>query len=116
MKGRVITGELHRVRGRATVFEEEAPEPSVPVHDDVTARPAPVAVMLALAWKIQGAIDRGEVKDRAEVARMMGVSRARVTQILDLTLLSPEVQENTLRSAPNLWSERALRSHRRFTP
>lgn len=52
--------------------------------------------MLALAWKIQRAIDRGQVKDRAEVARRLVMTRARVTQLLDLTLLAPEVQEHML--------------------
>jgi hypothetical protein len=52
--------------------------------------------MLALAHKIQNAIDRGIVKDRAEVARKLGLTRARVTQLLDLTLLAPGIQEQLL--------------------
>jgi len=106
MKGRVITGELHRVRGRATAFEEVAPPTEPPEGDP---RPAPVAVMLALAWKIQGAIDRGDVKDRAEVARMMGVSRARVTQLLDLLLLPTPAQAHLLCDRRLCTSERSLR-------
>ena len=52
--------------------------------------------MLALAHKIQQAIDRGAVRDRAEVARRLGLTRARVTQLLDLTLLAPDIQEQIL--------------------
>jgi hypothetical protein len=52
--------------------------------------------MLALAHKIQDAIDRGVVRDRAEVARRLGLTRARVTQIMDLTLLAPDLQEQIL--------------------
>jgi ParB-like chromosome segregation protein Spo0J len=52
--------------------------------------------MLALAHKIQQAIDRGVVRDRAEVARRLGLTRARVTQLLDLTLLAPDIQERIL--------------------
>ena len=49
--------------------------------------------MLALAHKIQQAIDRGAVQDRAEVSRRLGLMRARITQLLDLTLLAPNIQE-----------------------
>jgi hypothetical protein len=52
--------------------------------------------MLALAHKIQQAIDRGAVRDRAEVARRFGLTRARVTQLLDLRLLAPDIQEQVL--------------------
>jgi hypothetical protein len=52
--------------------------------------------MLALAHKIQDAIDRGVVSDRAEVARSLGLTRARITQLLDLTLLAPDLQERIL--------------------
>jgi hypothetical protein len=87
---RIVTGELHRVqRGRGKGFTSEAPPEPV-------RRPAQVAVMLALAHQIQRAIDRGAVKDRAEVARRMGVTRARLTQLLDLTLLAPGLQEKVL--------------------
>jgi len=65
-----------------------APEP--------VRRPARVAIMLALAHKIQHAIDRGVVSDRAEVARRLGLTRARITQLLDLTLLPPQAQERIL--------------------
>jgi len=66
------------------------------VAPELVRRPACVATMLALAHKIQHAIDRGVVKDRAEVARRLGLSRARVTQLLDLTLLAPGIQEQML--------------------
>jgi hypothetical protein len=52
--------------------------------------------MLVLAHLIQRAIDRGELADQAEAARRLGVTRARLTQLLDLTLLGPDVQERVL--------------------
>jgi ParB-like chromosome segregation protein Spo0J len=55
-----------------------------------------VAVMLGLANKIQQAIDGGAVRDRAEIARRLGFTRARITHLLDLTLLSPDLQEQVL--------------------
>ena len=37
-----------------------------------------------------------EVKDAVEVSRILGLSKARVSQLLDLTLLPVEVQERVL--------------------
>jgi hypothetical protein len=37
-------------------------------------------------------LDRGEVASMADLARLGRVSRARVTQIMDLLLLAPEIQ------------------------
>ena len=71
-------------------------EPVVAMPTEQERRPARVAVMLALAHKIQEAIDRGVVQDQAEAARRLGVSRARLTQLLDLTLLAPGIQEELL--------------------
>jgi hypothetical protein len=53
-------------------------------------------VTLALAHVIQRAIDRGEIRDQAEAARMFGLTRARLTQIMDLKLLAPDLQEEIL--------------------
>jgi ParB-like chromosome segregation protein Spo0J len=52
--------------------------------------------MLALAHKIREAIARGQVRDQADVARRLGFTRARVTQLMDLTLLAPDLQERVL--------------------
>jgi hypothetical protein len=38
----------------------------------------------------------GEVKSMAELARLGRVSRARITQVMDLTMLAPEIQEEVL--------------------
>jgi hypothetical protein len=86
----VVTGQLHRVqRGHGKRFAPEPPPGPV-------RRPARVAVMLALAHKIQQAIDAGTVRDRAEVARRLGFTRARVTHLMDMTLLAPDLQERVL--------------------
>jgi len=42
--------------------------------------------------------DNGEVKNRAELARREGITRARVTQIMDLLPLAPDIQ----RAIPDL--------------
>lgn len=52
--------------------------------------------MLALAHELQRLIDKGEVADRATLAVQVGLTRARLTQILDLLLLAPDIQEDVL--------------------
>lgn len=66
-----------------------------------TGAPAPLRIpritrLMALAIKFQEMIDRGEVKDYADLARLGFVTRARVTQIMNLTLLAPQIQEALL--------------------
>lgn len=53
--------------------------------------------LMALAIKFQDMIDRGEVRDYADLARLGLVTRARLTQIMNLTLLAPDIQEDLLR-------------------
>ena len=90
---RVFTGTLRRTRrGRATAFTSEPPPPP----REPVRRPAKVARLLAMAHKLQRLIDEGKVEDRAALARQLGVTRARITQILDLTLLAPDIQEEIL--------------------
>ena len=54
-----------------------------------------VARLLALAHN-QKMLDSGEVESMAELARLGRVSRARITQIMDLMMLAPEIQEEVL--------------------
>ena len=61
-----------------------------------------IARLLALAHKFQGMLDRGEVESMAELARLGRVSRARITQIMDLLMLAPEIQEELLFTAAPL--------------
>jgi hypothetical protein len=45
-------------------------------------------------------IRTGEIKDWAEAARLIGVTRARMTQIANLLLLAPEIEEGILMLSP----------------
>jgi hypothetical protein len=51
---------------------------------------------MALAIHFDGMLHRGEVRDLAELARLGHVTRARATQILNLTMLAPDIQESLL--------------------
>jgi len=51
---------------------------------------------MALAIKFHELVNCGEVQDYADLARLGYVTRARVTQIMNLLLLAPDIQETIL--------------------
>lgn len=74
-----------------------------------------IARLMALAIRFDQLIRDGVVADQAELARLGSVSRARLTQIMDLLLLAPDIQELLLllpglRRGRQHITERALRS------
>lgn len=79
---------------------EEAKGPA-PVPPPVARIPR-VARLMALAVKFQDMVDRGEVKDYAELARLGYVTRARISQIMNLLLLAPDIQEELLFMPPTV--------------
>lgn len=85
---RVVVGRLQRAprEGRPAKRSKAATGPG----------PSRVALMLALAHSMQRAIDRGEIRDQSEAAQRLGITSARLSQILDLTLLCPWIQREVL--------------------
>lgn len=59
-----------------------------------------VAKLMALAIRLDHLLATGQVKDQAEIARTAGITRARVTQIINLTQLAPDIQEAILNLEP----------------
>ena len=55
-----------------------------------------LARLMALAIRFERLIQAGEVADYAELARLGHVTRARITQIMNLRLLAPDIQEQIL--------------------
>lgn len=55
-----------------------------------------ISRLMALAIKMEGMLERGEVKNYAELALLGHVSRARITQIMSLLRLAPDIQEDIL--------------------
>jgi hypothetical protein len=51
---------------------------------------------LVLGHHFERLVQEGIVKDYAEASRLTGMSRARVTQVVNLTLLASEIQEEIL--------------------
>ena len=55
---------------------------------------------MALAIKFQEMVDSGAVRDYADLARLGYVTRARITQIMNLLNLAPGIQEEILTLPP----------------
>ena len=55
-----------------------------------------VTRLMALAIRFETLLNTGEVEDYADLARRGHVTRARITQIMNLLLLAPEIQEAIL--------------------
>ena len=56
--------------------------------------------LMALAIKFQAMIDCGDVRDYADLARLGYVTRARLTQIMNLLNLAPDIQDEILSAYP----------------
>ena len=82
------------VRPRRQESRKGGPDPV----SDAGSRPRipRITRLMALAIKFQDMVDRGEVRDYADLARLGYVSRARLTQIMNLLLLAPDIQEQLL--------------------
>jgi hypothetical protein len=55
-----------------------------------------VARLLALAHRFDGLVRSGAVRDYAELARLGRVTRARISQLMNLLNLAPSIQEEIL--------------------
>lgn len=88
---RVPAGLARRRRAPAADGTAKPPAPS---RKEASAERR--ARRLALAYWIERAIDEGRLQDYAHAARVLGVSRARITQVMDMLLLPVAEQEATL--------------------
>lgn len=93
--GITITKNIHfrQGRGHRKVLALGAePEPSALPPGRVPR----LARLMALAIRMDGLVRGGEVADYAEIARLGYVTRARVSQIMNLLCLAPDIQEAIL--------------------
>ena len=77
-------------RKQMAVGETPAPRPQP------AGRVPRIARLMALAIRFDGLVQHGDVKDYADLARLGHVTRARVTQIMNLLNLAPDIQEAIL--------------------
>ena len=80
-------------RGKNKVLVE-GKEPPKPVRPK--GRLPRITRYMALAIYYEGLICEGHIHDYAEIATLGHVTRARVTQIMNLRLLAPDLQERLL--------------------
>ena len=82
-------GKVHTARRRHAVVLEKGPMPQP------LGRVPRVARLLALAHHFERLLAEGIVRTQGELAAFAGVTRPRVTQILNLLLLAPDIQEES---------------------
>jgi hypothetical protein len=94
--GLTMQCQVHFKKGRCgqKVMRKGQRPPSPPVDPGRIPR---VSRLMALAIHFDSLIKRGLVCDYADIARLGLVTRARVTQIMNLLLLAPDIQEEILR-------------------
>lgn len=63
---------------------------------------------MALAIRLDQLIRDGHVTDQAELARLSHVSRARLTQIMNLLQLAPDIQEAVLHLPMTVYGRDAI--------
>jgi hypothetical protein len=90
---------LHKKREgkRIVLAEGKAPQPKRPP----IGRLPRITRYMALAVYYEDLVRKGHVHDYAEIATLGHVTRARVTQILNLRLLAPDLQEQLLNAPRN---------------
>lgn len=74
-----------------------------------------VTRLMALAIRFEQLIRDGEIRDLAEIARLGHVTRARVTQVMNLLHLAPDVQDQILH-LPRVMAGRDLITERDLRP
>jgi len=90
-----IECEVHfqaRGRGRKELEVGALPSPSTAMPGRVPR----VSRLLALAHRVDRLLRAGVVKDYAEAARLGHVTRARISQVMSLLYLAPDIQEQVL--------------------
>ncbi len=94
--GLTVEFSVHRHRGKRCELRDGAID-----EEPATAAPPPgnvprISRLMALAIRFEELIRCGEVVDYADIARLGHVTRARVTQIMNMLMLAPEIQEEIL--------------------
>ena len=96
-------------RGRKVVKEGRQPK-----REAIGSVPR-ISRLMALAIRMEQLVRSGEVSDYAELARLAHVTRARITQIMNLLHLAPDIQEAIL-SLPRTDGRRAPIAERQVRP
>jgi hypothetical protein len=88
------------------------PRPRHPPKPPIEPQAPRVVELLRKAIEWQALLESGQVLNQAEIARQEGITRARVTQVMGMLRLAPEIQKHVLGMPSAIGSpitERALR-------
>ena len=80
-------GEVHKRRDAAKAVREKAAQ---------SGRIPRIAKLVALASRMQSMIESGQVETFQQLAELGRISQPRMTQIMSLLLLAPDIQEELL--------------------
>jgi hypothetical protein len=89
--------EFTRARNGRRRIAKETPSPPRPTP---TFRIPRVSRLMALAIRFDGLLSSGQVPNLSTLARLSHVTQPRMTQILALNLLAPDIQEELLHLPP----------------
>jgi len=92
-----VTKQIHFAvkSGRKIAKPGPPPDPSGP-----SGRVPRVSRLMALAIRFDRLLREGKVSDLSELARLTHVTQPRMTQIMNLLHLAPDIQEELLHLAP----------------
>jgi hypothetical protein len=102
--------DFHVARGERTrkVIEDGEQPELEPIPEGTIPR---ISRLMALAIRFDRLIREGEIADQAELARLGNVSRARVSQIMNLLYLAPDIQEAILFLPRTVKGRDSVRDH-----
>lgn len=78
---------VRREKGRKAIEDKPSPPPTSP------GRVPRISRLMALAIRFDRLIREGSVADMSELARLAHVTQPRMTQIMNLNHLAPDIQE-----------------------
>jgi len=107
-----VTRQIHFKRKAQRKRAVRGPAPDTAA---MRGRVPRVSKLMALAIRFDQLIQNGEVANRSELARLGHVTQPRVTQIMNLLNLAPEIQEEIL-FLPEVCSGRDLITERDLRP
>jgi len=107
--GAVVRGKFRPARG---LVASVRPEPRAERPRVSRTRAERLARQLALAHWIERAVESGQVASYGEVARALGLTESRITQVTALLGLSPAVQEAVLLGEDGVGIREALHAAR----
>ena len=97
-----ITRQIHFAikSRRKTAMPGPAPDRNEAEHNEPVGRTPRVSKLMALAIRFDQLLRDGKVADQSELARLAHVTQPRMTQIMNLLHLAPDIQEAILHLPP----------------